>query len=108
VDLGANPLTFAGLAGMGDLILTCTGALSRNRSVGLELGRGRSLQEILGGMTQVAEGVRTAKSAHDLALRRGIEMPIVHAVHAVLFEGLDARAGVERLMLREPKAEHWG
>ncbi len=108
VDLGANPLTFAGLAGMGDLILTCTGALSRNRSVGLELGQGRSLEEILAGMTQVAEGVRTARSAHDLALRRGIEMPIVHAVHAVLFEGLDPRAGVERLMLREPKAEHWG
>jgi glycerol-3-phosphate dehydrogenase (NAD(P)+) len=108
VDLGANPLTFAGLAGMGDLILTCTGALSRNRSVGLELGQGRSLPDILAGMTQVAEGVRTAKSGHDLALRRGIEMPIVHAVHAVLFEGLDPRAGVERLMLREPKAEHWG
>ena len=108
VDLGANPLTFAGLAGMGDLILTCTGALSRNRSVGMELGQGRSLEDILAGMTQVAEGVRTARSAHDLALRRGIEMPIVHAVHAVLFEGLDPRAGVERLMLREPKAEHWG
>ncbi|MET0395863.1 MAG: NAD(P)H-dependent glycerol-3-phosphate dehydrogenase [Longimicrobiaceae bacterium] len=108
VDLGANPLTFAGLAGMGDLILTCTGALSRNRSVGLELGAGRSLQDILGGMTQVAEGVRTARSAHDLALRRGIEMPIVHAVHAVLFEELAPRAAVERLMLREPKAEHWG
>lgn len=108
VDLGANPLTFAGLAGMGDLILTCTGALSRNRSVGMELGQGRSLEDILAGMTQVAEGVRTARSAHDLALRRGIEMPIVHAVYAVLFEGLDPRAGVERLMLREPKAEHWG
>lgn len=108
VDLGANPLTFAGLAGMGDLILTCTGALSRNRSVGLELGRGRGLEDILGGMTQVAEGVRTARSAHDLALRRGIEMPIVHAVHAVLFEALPPRAAVERLMLREPKAEHWG
>ena len=108
VDLGANPLTFAGLAGMGDLILTCTGALSRNRSVGLELGAGRGLQDILGGMTQVAEGVRTARSAHDLALRRGIEMPIVHAVHAVLFEDLPPRAAVERLMLREPKAEHWG
>lgn len=108
VDLGANPLTFAGLAGMGDLILTCTGALSRNRSVGLELGQGRGLPEILAGMTQVAEGVRTARSAHDLALRRGIEMPIVHAVHAVLFEELEPRAAVERLMLREPKAEHWG
>ncbi len=108
VDMGANPLTFAGLAGMGDLILTCTGALSRNRSVGLELGQGRSLPDILAGMTQVAEGVRTARSAHDLALRRGIEMPIVHAVHAVLFEALEPRAAVERLMLREPKAEHWG
>ncbi|HEX2187265.1 MAG TPA: NAD(P)H-dependent glycerol-3-phosphate dehydrogenase [Longimicrobiaceae bacterium] len=108
VALGANPLTFAGLAGMGDLILTCTGALSRNRSVGVELGQGRSLQEILGGMTQVAEGVRTSRSARDLARRQGIEMPIVEAVHAVLFEDLDPRAAVERLMLREPKAEHWG
>jgi glycerol-3-phosphate dehydrogenase (NAD(P)+) len=108
VDMGANPLTFAGLAGMGDLILTCTGSLSRNRSVGLELGQGRSLPDVLAGMTQVAEGVRTARSAHDLALRRGIEMPIVDAVHAVLFEDLEPRAAVERLMLREPKAEHWG
>jgi len=108
VALGANPLTFAGLAGMGDLILTCTGALSRNRSVGLELGEGRKLPEILAGMTQVAEGVRTARSAHDLACRQGIEMPIVDAVHAVLFEELEPRIAVERLMLREPKAEHWG
>jgi glycerol-3-phosphate dehydrogenase (NAD(P)+) len=108
VDLGANPLTFAGLAGMGDLILTCTGALSRNRSVGVELGRGRTLDEILAGMTEVAEGVRTARSARDLAHRRGIEMPIVDAVHAVLFEGVDPRRAVDGLMLREPKAEHWG
>ncbi len=108
VALGANPLTFAGLAGMGDLILTCTGALSRNRSVGLELGEGRKLPEILAGMTQVAEGVRTARSAHDLARRQGIEMPIVDAVHSVLFEELDPRVAVERLMLRVPKAEHWG
>jgi glycerol-3-phosphate dehydrogenase (NAD(P)+) len=108
VDLGANPLTFAGLAGMGDLILTCTGALSRNRSVGVELGRGRTLDEVLGGMTQVAEGVRTARSARDLAKKRGIEMPIVDAVHAVLFEGMEPRRAVNGLMLREPKAEHWG
>jgi glycerol-3-phosphate dehydrogenase (NAD(P)+) len=105
VAMGAEPRTFAGLAGMGDLILTCTGALSRNRSVGVELGKGRRLDDILGGMVMVAEGVRTAKSAHDLALRLGVEMPIVHAVHAILFEGLDARAAVQGLMLREPKAE---
>jgi glycerol-3-phosphate dehydrogenase (NAD(P)+) len=108
VALGANPLTFAGLAGMGDLILTCTGALSRNRSVGVELGRGRSLDEVLGGMTMVAEGVRTTKSAYDLARREQIEMPIVSQIHAVLFEGLAPRVAVENLMGREPKAEQWG
>jgi glycerol-3-phosphate dehydrogenase (NAD(P)+) len=108
VALGAHPRTFAGLAGMGDLILTCTGALSRNRSVGLELGRGRSLEEILGNMIMVAEGVRTTRSARDLARREGIEMPIVEEVHAVLFEGVPAREAVERLMMREPKPEHWG
>lgn len=108
VACGADPRTFAGLAGMGDLILTCTGALSRNRSVGVELGKGRSLDEILGGMVAVAEGVRTAQSAHDLAARMGIEMPIVDAVHRMLFEGLAPRKAVEVLMLREPKAETWG
>ncbi len=106
--IGADPRTFAGLAGMGDLILTCTGALSRNRSVGVELGRGRTIEQILGGMTMVAEGVRTTRSARDLARRLGIEMPIVEEVHALLFEGRDARAAVESLMLREPKPEHWG
>jgi len=108
VALGANPLTFAGLAGMGDLILTCTGALSRNRSVGVELGRGRSLDEVLGEMTMVAEGVRTTRSAHDLARRERIEMPIVSQIHHVLFEGLAPRVAVENLMGREPKAEQWG
>jgi glycerol-3-phosphate dehydrogenase (NAD(P)+) len=107
VAAGASPLTFAGLAGMGDLILTCTGALSRNRSVGFELGKGRPLDEILAGMSAVAEGVRTTRSARDLSRRMGIEMPIVCAVHAILFEGLPAREAVESLMLREPKAEHW-
>lgn len=108
VAQGADPRTFAGLAGMGDLILTCTGALSRNRSVGVELGRGRPLEEILGEMTMVAEGVRTARSAHDLAAKLGIEMPIVDAVHAILFEGLAPRQALKDLMLREPKAETWG
>jgi glycerol-3-phosphate dehydrogenase (NAD(P)+) len=107
VALGAHPRTLAGLAGMGDLILTCTGALSRNRSVGIELAAGRTLQEILGGMTMVAEGVRTTLSARELALRTDVEMPIVDAVHAVLYEGQSAREAVETLMLREPKPEVW-
>jgi glycerol-3-phosphate dehydrogenase (NAD(P)+) len=107
VAQGANPLTLSGLAGMGDLILTCTGELSRNRQVGVELGRGRPLEEILGGMTMVAEGVETARAAHGLARRDGIEMPIVEQVHAVLFEGRTARQALESLMLREPKAEIW-
>lgn len=107
VTLGANPLTFAGLAGMGDLILTCTGELSRNRKVGIAIGRGRKLAEILEGMKTVAEGVETTRAAHALAGRHGVEMPIVAQVHAVLFEGADPRAAVENLMLREPKAELW-
>ena len=107
IQLGANPLTFAGLAGMGDLILTCTGELSRNRSVGYELGKGRRLHDILGGMTMVAEGVDTTRAAYKLAQRERIDMPIVDVVHAVLFEGMHAREAVESLMLREPKAELW-
>ncbi|HEX6133916.1 MAG TPA: NAD(P)H-dependent glycerol-3-phosphate dehydrogenase [Longimicrobiales bacterium] len=107
VKLGANPLTLAGLAGMGDLILTCTGGLSRNRHVGIELGKGRSLEDVLAEMTMVAEGVQTTRAAHALALQSGIEMPIVAEVHAVLFEGRPAAEAVENLMLREPKAELW-
>jgi glycerol-3-phosphate dehydrogenase (NAD(P)+) len=107
VRLGANPLTLAGLAGMGDLILTCTGGLSRNRHVGVELGKGRTLDEVLGEMTMIAEGVQTTRAAHALALRTDIEMPIVAEVHAVLFEGRTAAEAVENLMLREPKAELW-
>jgi glycerol-3-phosphate dehydrogenase (NAD(P)+) len=107
VELGANPQTLAGLAGMGDLILTCTGGLSRNRHVGVELGKGRTLDEVLGEMTMIAEGVQTTRAAHALALRTDIEMPIVAEVHAVLFEGRTAAEAVENLMLREPKAELW-
>jgi glycerol-3-phosphate dehydrogenase (NAD(P)+) len=107
VALGADPLTFAGLAGMGDLILTCTGPLSRNHAVGVELGRGRPIAEILAGMTMVAEGVRTAKAARALAAREGIEMPIVEEVYALLYEGRGPREAVENLMLRTPKAEQW-
>jgi glycerol-3-phosphate dehydrogenase (NAD(P)+) len=104
---GANPLTLSGLAGMGDLIVTCTGELSRNRTVGVELGRGRPLTEILQGMKMVAEGIDTARAAHALAQRDGIEMPIVAQVHAVLFEGTQPRDALENLMLREPKPELW-
>jgi glycerol-3-phosphate dehydrogenase (NAD(P)+) len=107
VALGADPLTFSGLAGMGDLILTCTGALSRNHTVGVELGRGRSIEEILSEMTMVAEGVKTARAARDLARRAGVEMPIVEEMHAILYEGRGAREAVETLMLRAPKAERW-
>lgn len=107
IALGANPLTFAGLAGMGDLILTCTGELSRNRSVGFALGQGRELAEILGEMRMVAEGVETTRAARALAEREGIEMPIVAEVHAVLFEGRSAEEGVRNLMQREPKPERW-
>jgi glycerol-3-phosphate dehydrogenase (NAD(P)+) len=105
--LGARPLTFAGLAGMGDLILTCTGELSRNRTVGFALGQGRRLDDVLGEMRMVAEGVETARAAHALAEREGIEMPIVAEVHAVLFEGRPADEAVRNLMLREPKPEVW-
>jgi glycerol-3-phosphate dehydrogenase (NAD(P)+) len=105
--LGANPLTLSGLAGMGDLILTCTGSLSRNRHVGVELGRGRRIEEVLAEMTMIAEGVETTRAAHALAQRAGIEMPIVAEVHAVLFEGRTAAEALENLMLREPKAELW-
>ncbi|HET9985259.1 MAG TPA: NAD(P)H-dependent glycerol-3-phosphate dehydrogenase [Longimicrobiales bacterium] len=107
VALGASPLTFAGLAGMGDLILTCTGELSRNRSVGYALGQGKRLPEILAGMHMVAEGVDTTRAAYALARKVGAEMPIVEEVHAVLFEGRHPREAVENLMLREPKAEIW-
>jgi glycerol-3-phosphate dehydrogenase (NAD(P)+) len=103
--LGANPLTFLGLSGMGDLILTCTGDLSRNRTVGLELGRGRSLEEITGGMSQVAEGVRTTYAVCELATRLGVEMPIAFGVRAVLEGELTpAEAGI-LLMTRQLKSE---
>ncbi len=107
IVLGANPLTFAGLAGMGDLILTCTGELSRNRTVGFALGQGRSLEDVLGEMRMVAEGVETSRAARALAEREGIEMPIVAEVYAVLFEGRSPSTAVRNLMLREPKPELW-
>ncbi len=105
VALGANPATFAGLAGLGDLVLTCTGALSRNRSLGVEIGKGRTLAEVLEGKQTVAEGVDTTVSTVALAAREGVEMPIVAMVSRILFEGQTARAAVQELMARGLRAE---
>lgn len=103
--LGAEPATLAGLAGMGDLVLTCTGSLSRNRAVGFEVGQGRTLESVLAGKETVAEGVVTTRSAHALAAREGVEMPIVDAVQKVLFEGQPARDAIGALMARELRSE---
>jgi glycerol-3-phosphate dehydrogenase (NAD(P)+) len=103
--LGANPMTLAGLSGMGDLVLTCTGDLSRNRRVGLEIGRGKKLQEVLDGMQMVAEGVRTTKSAYQLAKREGVDMPIAEQVYAMLYEDKPPVQAVANLMTRPPRAE---
>ncbi len=103
--LGAKPATFAGLAGIGDLVLTCTGSLSRNRAVGVAVGKGATLEEALAGKETVAEGVGTARSALALAEREDIEMPIVSMVHRVLFEGHSAQRAVADLMSRELRAE---
>jgi glycerol-3-phosphate dehydrogenase (NAD(P)+) len=105
VALGAQAGTFAGLAGIGDLVLTCTGALSRNRAVGLAIGRGETLEQALAGKETVAEGVATARSARELARREGVEMPIVETVHRVLFENYPARHSVTALMSRGLRAE---
>jgi glycerol-3-phosphate dehydrogenase (NAD(P)+) len=105
VALGAEQSTFAGLAGVGDLVLTCTGSLSRNRAVGLELGKGRELEEVLKETETVAEGVVTAQSARELAAREGVEMPIVDTVNRVLFEGHSARSAIAALMTRELRSE---
>lgn len=104
-SMGAHPQTFAGLAGVGDLVLTCTGALSRNRQVGLEIGKGATLPEVLAGRETVAEGVITTESARELAAKQGVEMPIVNAVHRVLFEHQPARRALEGLMSRELRGE---
>jgi glycerol-3-phosphate dehydrogenase (NAD(P)+) len=99
--LGGNPLTVAGLAGLGDLVLTCTGDLSRNRKVGLALARGESVPAILQGLGQVAEGIHTARIAHDLSVSLGVEMPITAAVAAVLAGVSTAREAVADLLARE-------
>jgi len=105
--LGAEAATFAGLAGMGDLLLTATGALSRNRSLGAEIGQGRTLAEILSERRTVAEGVTTAQTAVELGRRTGVELPIATEVARVLFEGKTPKEAMRDLMERELKAEQW-
>ena len=105
VSLGATQATFAGLAGLGDLVLTCTGALSRNRALGIEIGKGHTLDQALEGKDTVAEGVLNTISARALAKREGIDMPIVQAVHRILFESQPPRLAIAELMTRELRAE---
>jgi glycerol-3-phosphate dehydrogenase (NAD(P)+) len=105
VALGADPMTFAGLAGLGDLVATCTSPLSRNRSCGEQLGRGRTLEEIVAGTSQVAEGVKSCVSILDLAGKHDVEMPLTAHVVQVVHDDVPAREMVRSLMGREFKAE---
>lgn len=105
VSLGAHPLTLAGLAGMGDLVLTCNGPQSRNRTAGVLLGKGMTLDEVLTEMKQVAEGIKTARSVHDLAKKSGVEMPISEAIYRVLYEGRPVRQIMTDLLGRPPRHE---
>jgi glycerol-3-phosphate dehydrogenase (NAD(P)+) len=107
VARGGGAITFAGLSGMGDLVLTSTGEMSRNRTIGVAIGQGRALDEILSGMDEVTEGVVTSRSARELAARVGIEMPITAEVCAVLHEGKDAQQAVLDLLSRELRDEVW-
>ena len=105
IALGADPLTFGGLSGVGDLLATCASTRSRNHRVGVELAAGRSLDAILAGMDETAEGVATTTAARDLAARVGVEMPIADALYAVMVEGRDVAAAIESLLLRAPVPE---
>ncbi len=105
VAAGANPLTFSGLAGLGDLVATCTSSLSRNQQLGQRLAAGEKLQDILQSRRSVAEGVSTTQAALQLAVRYNVEMPIARMLGLVLFEGLDPHKAVPELMLRDPKSE---
>jgi glycerol-3-phosphate dehydrogenase (NAD(P)+) len=105
IAYGGQPRTFAGLAGLGDLVLTCTGALSRNRHTGVELASGKTLEEITGGTHMVAEGIRNSVAIARLAAQRGVEMPITQQMVAVMYEGKNPRKALEELMTRELKAE---
>jgi glycerol-3-phosphate dehydrogenase (NAD(P)+) len=106
VAKGANPITLSGLAGLGDLVLTCCSELSRNRTVGFELAKGKTLEEIQKELGQVAEGVRNAKMVRELAHRAHVEMPITEVVYRLLYQGMPPKQAVIDLMTRETKAEH--
>jgi glycerol-3-phosphate dehydrogenase (NAD(P)+) len=105
VAMGGRAQTLAGLAGLGDLVLTCTGELSRNRMVGIELARGRKLDEIVGSMKMVAEGVKTTDAARELARRFNVEMPITEQMYQMLYHGVSPREAIRRLMERSLKGE---
>lgn len=105
VAMGANPRTFTGSAGIGDLVLTCTGDISRNHMVGAKIGQGRQLKDVLSEMRMVAEGVKTARSVYHLSKRLHVEMPICHAVYQILYEQLSPRDAVYLLMTRDLKNE---
>ena len=105
--MGAKAQTFAGLAGIGDLVVTCMSRHSRNRAVGQQIGEGKTLDEVLDNMDMVAEGIRTTQSIHDLAKQHGLELPITEAVHRVLFEGERPHDMVKNLMTRSAKRENW-
>jgi len=105
VSLGAQPLTFSGLAGLGDLIVTCTGDLSRNRMVGLKIAEGIAIDEIISSMKMIAEGIKTSQAAYKLAQKMGIEMPITTEVYHIIYEGKDPRRAVKDLMTRQLKGE---
>lgn len=105
LKMGANPRTFTGLAGFGDLILTCTGDLSRNHTVGKKIGEGQKIKDILAEMRMVAEGVKTAKSVYNLSRKLGVEMPISHEIYRLIYEDLDPKEAVHRLMTRDLKKE---
>jgi glycerol-3-phosphate dehydrogenase (NAD(P)+) len=105
VKMGAQPLTFAGLAGMGDLVLTCTGDLSRNRQVGLKLGQGQKIEEIVTAMKMVAEGVKTTRSAYNLARKMAVDMPILEQVYRVIYQDMDCGEAVKTLLARSLKEE---
>jgi len=105
VAMGGHPQTLAGLAGLGDLVLTCTGELSRNRTVGIELARGRKLDEIVGSMKMVAEGIKTTQAAVALAQRHSVEMPIAEQMYGMLHSATPPREAIRRLMERSLKEE---
>lgn len=105
VHLGAHQETFYGLAGIGDVVTTCYSRFGRNRAVGERLGKGETLEQILAGMVDVAEGVPTTRSVHNLARERGVDMPITHEVYQILYEGKPPLTAVSDLMLRQPKIE---